>query len=166
MNRDTFAAKSMSGLREDVLQAAGRMGFVRHGMKSGTTKVSPFPRGARVRKRFALQLAQGGQRNQAVVYTIDVYTGETAVASKTAKLFVNGGSQAVRLPAEFRFDGSDEVYIRRDAVTGDVILSARPASKSWREFFALRDQALVPADFMNDRPLNEPLKPRESFEDR
>jgi antitoxin VapB len=27
---------------------------------------------------------------------------------KTAKLFTNGGSQAVRLPAEFRFEG-DEV---------------------------------------------------------
>jgi antitoxin VapB len=30
----------------------------------------------------------------------------------------------VRLPAEFRFEG-DEVYIRRDPQTGDVILSAR-----------------------------------------
>ncbi len=91
---------------------------------------------------------------------------ESAVASKTAKLFVNGGSQAVRLPAEFRFDNSDEVFIRRDAVTGDVILSARRTSNAWRDFFALRDQAEVPADFMNDRPLNEPLKPREFFEDR
>jgi antitoxin VapB len=88
------------------------------------------------------------------------------VAQKTAKLFVNGGSQAVRLPAEFRFDDSDEVYIRRDAVTGDVILSTRRTSNAWREFFALRDQADVPADFLNDRPLNEPLKPRVSFEDR
>jgi antitoxin VapB len=38
-----------------------------------------------------------------------------------AKLFVTGGSQAVRLPAEFRFDG-DEVDTRRDATTGDVVL--------------------------------------------
>jgi superfamily II DNA or RNA helicase len=57
-----------------------------------------------------------------VIYTLNVYTsGGSSVADKTAKLFVNGGSQAVRLPAEFRFDNSDEVYIRRDAVTGDVI---------------------------------------------
>jgi antitoxin VapB len=83
--------------------------------------------------------------------------------NKTAKLFVNGGSQAVRLPAEFRFDGSDEVYIRRDAVTGDVILSARPLSSAWPDFFALRDQAEVPPDFLDDRPMNEPLKPREAF---
>ncbi len=42
--------------------------------------------------------------------------------SKKAKLFNNGGSQAVRLPAEFRFDG-DFVYVRRDERSGDVILS-------------------------------------------
>ena len=32
--------------------------------------------------------------------------------TKTAKLFKNGRSQAVRLPKEFRFDG-DEVYIQK-----------------------------------------------------
>ena len=31
---------------------------------------------------------------------------------ETAKLFMNGRSQAVRLPKEFRFDG-DEVYIKK-----------------------------------------------------
>ncbi len=35
--------------------------------------------------------------------------------TKAAKLFTNGGSQAVRLPAEFRFTVADEVYVRRDA---------------------------------------------------
>ena len=79
---------------------------------------------------------------------------------RAAKLFVNGGSQAVRLPAEFRFDGVDEVFIRRDAVTGDVILSARRASHGWREFFALRDAADAADDFGTERPLNQPLKPR------
>ena len=39
-----------------------------------------------------------------------------------AKIFQNGRSQAVRLPAAFRFDVS-EVYVRRDPATGDVILS-------------------------------------------
>ncbi|MGD9912709.1 MAG: antitoxin [Rhizobiaceae bacterium] len=42
--------------------------------------------------------------------------------AKTAKLFKNGRSQAVRLPAEFRFDGK-EVSIRRDENTGEVILA-------------------------------------------
>jgi antitoxin VapB len=39
-----------------------------------------------------------------------------------AKLFMIGGSQAVRLPAEFRFE-ADEVEIRRDSITGEVVLS-------------------------------------------
>jgi antitoxin VapB len=85
------------------------------------------------------------------------------VNPKAAKLFVNGGSQAVRLPAEFRFEGADEVFIRRDTVTGDVILSARRTSNGWREFFALRDAAAatgVADDFGAERPLNEPLNLR------
>jgi antitoxin VapB len=67
---------------------------------------------------------------------------------------VNGGSQAVRLPAEFRFERCSEVYIRRDTVTGDVILSPKPVSDSWADFFALRDRARVPRSFMTERPLN------------
>jgi len=59
--------------------------------------------------------------------------------AKTAKLFKNGRSQAVRLPAEFRFEGK-EVFIRKDEKTGDVILSRRP--ESWAEFFQFRDQAM------------------------
>ena len=81
------------------------------------------------------------------------------MADKTAKLFVNGGSQAVRLPAEFRFEASDEVYIRRDKVTGEVILSPKPASHRWADFFAIRDQGQVPSDFMAERPLNDALRP-------
>lgn len=41
----------------------------------------------------------------------------------TAKLFMHGRSQAVRLPKEFRFEGV-EVYVRR--VGDDVVLSSRP----------------------------------------
>jgi len=33
--------------------------------------------------------------------------------TRVAKLFKNGASQAVRLPADFRFEG-EEVYITRD----------------------------------------------------
>ena len=40
-----------------------------------------------------------------------------------AKLFLHGRSQAVRLPKEFRFEGT-EVYVRR--VGTDVVLSSRP----------------------------------------
>ena len=59
--------------------------------------------------------------------------------ARTVKLFKNGRSQAVRLPAEFRFEGK-EVFIRKDEKTGDVILSRRP--ESWDEFFRLRDEAM------------------------
>ena len=44
---------------------------------------------------------------------------------QTAKIFATGRSQAVRLPLEFRFDVA-EVFIRRDPVTGDVVLSRKP----------------------------------------
>ena len=44
-----------------------------------------------------------------------------------AKLLMTGGSQAVRLPAEFRFEGN-EVDICRDSTKGDVVLSLSP----WR----------------------------------
>ncbi|MEI6458353.1 MAG: hypothetical protein WCP04_05430 [Pseudomonadota bacterium] len=59
-----------------------------------------------------------------------------------AKLFWNGRSQAVRLPAQFRFAG-DAVYVRRDPVTGDLILSSR--ADDWATFFALVDSSDVHA---------------------
>jgi antitoxin VapB len=68
--------------------------------------------------------------------------------ARTAKLFRNGRSQAVRLPADFRFKGV-EVFIRQDPTTGDVILSRRP--ESWEHFFQLAQEAGVPEDFMADR---------------
>lgn len=84
-------------------------------------------------------------------------------ASKTARIFMNGGSQAVRLPAEFRFD-VPEVYVRRDPRTGDVVLSSRPA-KSWASFFALRDKqgSVVPDDFLADRSASP--QERDPFDD-
>ena len=68
--------------------------------------------------------------------------------SQTAKIFRNGRSQAVRLPAEFRFV-EKEVYVRRDPATGDVVLSRRPAG--WEEFFRLVERLDVPQDFMAER---------------
>lgn len=73
--------------------------------------------------------------------------------TRVARLFKNGASQAVRLPAEFRFEG-DEVYLTRDDATGDVVLSNRPAAKTWDDFFRLLHEVDVPVDFMAERPLN------------
>jgi antitoxin VapB len=74
---------------------------------------------------------------------------------RTAKLFLNGRSQAVRLPADYRFQGS-QVYVRRDPATGDVILSRRP--ESWRDFFELMKTIDVPEDFLADRHDAPPQK--------
>ena len=74
---------------------------------------------------------------------------------RTAKLFQNGRSQAVRLPSDFRFEGN-EVFIRKDPATGDVILSRRP--ESWESFFKLRQEVNVPAEFMSDRQDDLPQK--------
>jgi antitoxin VapB len=79
--------------------------------------------------------------------------------TRTAKLFRNGRSQAVRLPADFRFEGK-EVFIRQDPATGNVILSRRP--DSWESFFALTEQAGIPEDFLSDRKDQAPQK-RELF---
>jgi len=78
---------------------------------------------------------------------------------RRAKLFRNGRSQAVRLPADYRFQGS-EVYIRRDPATGDVILSRRP--ESWEDFFELMKTIDVPEDSLADRNDAPPQK-RELF---
>lgn len=75
--------------------------------------------------------------------------------ARTARLFRNGRSQAVRLPSEYRFDGS-EVYVRRDAATGDVILSRRP--ESWEDFFEMMKSIDVPSDFLADRDEAPPQK--------
>lgn len=67
--------------------------------------------------------------------------------AQTAKLFMNGKSQAVRLPKSCRFEET-EVYVRRDEATGDVILSRKPQSLA--TFLAFADQlgTQVPDDFL------------------
>lgn len=65
--------------------------------------------------------------------------------TQVAKIFNNGRSQAVRLPAAFRFEGT-EVFIRRDETTGDVILSRRP--ESWDGLLAAIKAGGVPHDFL------------------
>lgn len=77
-----------------------------------------------------------------------------------AKIFQTGRSQAVRLPASYRFD-TKEVFIRRDEATGDVILSRRPAD--WNELLSTVAAARAEsADFLIDRR-DEPAQKRELF---
>ena len=69
---------------------------------------------------------------------------------KTAKLFMNGRSQAVRLPKEFRFDDDEEVLIKR---MGDAIMLV-PKSK-WKDIF-INAIKTFPADVTFDRKDNLP----------
>lgn len=86
--------------------------------------------------------------------------------SEIAKIFMNGRSQAVRLPAAFRFD-TKEVSIRRDPKTGDVILSPREKISDWGDFF---DRVAAHAkkypeqydDFLVDRE-DRPAQERDLF---
>jgi antitoxin VapB len=75
---------------------------------------------------------------------------------KTAKLFKNGESQAVRLPKEFRFTG-DEVFIKR--VGSAVVLL--PKSKSWDTLIASLSK--FSPDFMEKRE-QPPHQEREPLE--
>ena len=68
----------------------------------------------------------------------------------TAKLFLNGQSQAVRLPKEFRFS-DDEVYIKK---VGHVVMLF-PKNRVWETFLEGLDS--FTDDFMAEgRELNSP----------
>lgn len=66
---------------------------------------------------------------------------------RTAKLFKNGRSQAVRLPKEFRFEGT-QVFIKK--VGNTVVLI--PEQDAWQTLFDSLEQ--FSDDFMESR--NQP----------
>jgi antitoxin VapB len=82
--------------------------------------------------------------------------------TQTAKLFKNGRSQAVRLPAAFRF-ATDEVYIRKDPESGDVILSRKPSS--WDDFLIALDGLPMAAGFLAPEERDQGVDDRDPFED-
>jgi antitoxin VapB len=75
---------------------------------------------------------------------------------KTAKLFKNGESQAVRLPKEFRFEGT-EVLIKRMGAA--VVLL--PRSGSWDTL--IQSLAKFPEDFLETRDQPESADRREGL---
>lgn len=62
---------------------------------------------------------------------------------RTAKVFMNNRSQAVRLPKDFQFNTA-EVFIRREG--DEVILSSRPAT--WDSYLA--DGPVASDEFMEN----------------
>ena len=74
---------------------------------------------------------------------------------KTAKIFQNGQSQAVRLPKEFRFE-EGEVFIKK---SGNVV-QLIPRSDSWNALFGSLEK--FSSDFMSER-IQPELDKRDSF---
>ncbi len=76
---------------------------------------------------------------------------------KVAKLFKNGQSQAVRLPKEFRFEGT-QVFIKR---FGNAVLLL-PEQDSWQLLFD--SLGLFSDDFMEARDQPEQQEREELFQ--
>ena len=74
---------------------------------------------------------------------------------KTAKLFQNGQSQAVRLPKEFRFE-DDRVFVKK---SGNIVVLI-PTKNSWDTLIQSLDK--FSDDFMVDRKQPKVQK-REDF---
>ena len=71
---------------------------------------------------------------------------------------MSGRSQAVRIPAGYRFT-TREVYIRRDPQSGDLILSQAPGG--WDDIYAALDKAGFPDDFLAERDQGLPQQREE-----
>ncbi len=77
---------------------------------------------------------------------------------KTAKLFKNGQSQAVRLPKEFRFEG-DHVFIKKE---GNIVLLI-PEKKTWDPL--IKSLEKFSDDFMIERTQPENQNREELFDE-
>ena len=75
-----------------------------------------------------------------------------------ARVLMSGRSQAVRIPARYRFTAG-EVYIRRDPQSGNLILSEAPGG--WGEIDAALDKDSLPDDFLADRAQGLPQQREE-----
>ncbi len=75
---------------------------------------------------------------------------------QTAKLFMNGRSQAIRLPKEYRFEGED-VYIKKYE---DVVVLI-PRNSGWDTMINSLDD--FTDDFMNNRDQPQKSENRDIF---
>jgi len=75
---------------------------------------------------------------------------------QTARLFLNGRSQAVRLPKEYQFNG-ENVYIQR---VGDAVILF-PVDKEWEVFMHGLNNFSI--DFMSEGRLQDIDQKREGI---
>jgi antitoxin VapB len=80
--------------------------------------------------------------------------GSLMAHTARARVFMNGRSQHVTIPAEFRFS-TDEVYVQRDPKSGGLSLSERPPRALMADVFVQLDEAGA-ADFVLERDLSLP----------
>lgn len=75
---------------------------------------------------------------------------------ETAKIFMNGRSQAVRLPKKYRFEGN-QVYIKK---VGDTVMLI-PYQEPWQ---TLQDSlSMFSDDFMETRAQSSPQDREDMF---
>jgi antitoxin VapB len=95
-----------------------------------------------------------------MIYTNGIYHEERTMTA-TAKLFMHGRSQAVRLPKEFRFEGSE---VRVSKVGDKVILEPigkQPIDfdKFWAELDAVGARDFLPDGIPDGIPDDPPVEP-------
>jgi antitoxin VapB len=75
-----------------------------------------------------------------LIYTYCIYNPREAQMQEIhkAKIFKNGGSQAIRIPAQWRFN-SDEVFVRFDESLNALVITQRHP-KPLANFFALAEK--------------------------
>jgi antitoxin VapB len=90
-----------------------------------------------------------------MIYTLVCINNDWRRVMQTAKIFINGRSQAVRLPKEYRFSG-DSVFIKK---IGKMVVLL-PKDDPWSSLVKSLDQ--FTDDFMDirDQPNQDP---REKF---
>ncbi len=71
------------------------------------------------------------------------------MTSQIAKIFMNGRSQAIRLPKEFRFN-TDEVFITKQGQS--IIITAK--KPTWDEFFDCK--SAFTDEYLNERDDTQP----------
>jgi antitoxin VapB len=85
----------------------------------------------------------------------------------TAKIRSTEHRQTVQLPPGFEL-AADEVWVRKDEATGEIILTPKapsPDSDGLQSLFTLLDEAPLPADFLSERsnPVEVPRNPLEDW---
>jgi antitoxin VapB len=88
-----------------------------------------------------------------IVYTICIYLKWRKRVMTTAKVFMSGNSQAIRLPKEFRVEG-DEVYIKK--TKNSIVITMKEKKEVFRnvldDVFGCCPDFDTGRDKINDKP--------------